>query len=172
MGTSRRLTPLPVDAATLTSAPTSLKIHSHVREPFLRYCGAGAWAPRSSECAPDTGASGHSPPCVALSCPPASPGHLPLLLPHSLPLPSSSPEARSTSRTGGNRSVASQAMGPLLELGWEQGSPGEREPELRHKGGDSAQPLSLVHLLGKKSEEGQVLQGGSGRAGRRGALGL
>lgn len=120
-GTSQRLSPLPVYAATLASVPRNLKIHSHVREQFLCPCGAGRWVTPSSECAQDP-ASGHSA-TLLLTCPlhasfmPSSPDHLSLLLPYSLPLPSSSPEARSTSRTGGSRRVASLAMGPLLERG-------------------------------------------------------
>ena len=51
---------------------------------------------------------------------PTSPSHLPLLLPCSPPsahLTCPSPEARSTSRRGDSRCVASQAMGSLVELG-------------------------------------------------------
>lgn len=101
-------------------------------------------------------------------------GHRATLLPApSLPFTLSiSPEARSTSRTGGSRRVASRGMSPLLELGGEQGSPEEREPVLGRRGGDSAQPLSLVReeeLRKAKSSRGAAggLGGGEVLACRR-----
>lgn len=79
----------------------------------------------------------HPVPALSSPEPPSYLSHL-AISPSSCPDPSAllacpSSEAKSTSRTGGSRYVASQAVGPLLELGWGGGKQGSREaPEERN----------------------------------------
>lgn len=147
-GISRRLSHLPVYSI-LDSVPRSLRINSQVRDPSNCHCRAVRRGPLLREprsVSTLSMPSRASPPPPSMQ-PPSSLPHLatprlaicppPAIPPALLPC---SPEARSTSRMGGSKYVASHAMSLFWSWGGGREAPEKREPVL----GDSVQPPQPV----------------------------